>query len=170
MVPWVVDFRTVPLDLSNTPDDALRGRAFGRMALLLLKHARDGDLWERLPTWSATITAVQQESGLRALETVMRYVIEVEKGPPSPEVRERLVARFGRGTVETIMGWGHQLREEGRVEEARAMLARLVATRFGSLPRAVAEAIEHAGRAQLEAWTDRLFTAERPEDVVAVDS
>ena len=48
LASWLVDFRYLLEDLQQVDDDELRGRALGRMSLLLMKHASDGRLWERL--------------------------------------------------------------------------------------------------------------------------
>ena len=107
----------------------------------------------------------------------MRYVVEVEKGPPTTDLQQFLVEHVGTETVETIMSWAQQLREEGReeglrlgqVSGARRVLLRLVATRFGAIPEPVAEAIAHATFEQIEAWTEQLLTAQSPEAVVRSD-
>ncbi|MEN0063786.1 MAG: Rpn family recombination-promoting nuclease/putative transposase [Myxococcota bacterium] len=170
LASWMVDFRYLLEDLRGVEDDELRGRALGRMALLLMKHASDGRLWERLPTWITVLQAVLSESGLRAIEIVMRYVIDVEKEPPTEELQRLLVDQVGRETVEAIMSWAQKLREEGmRAGEdvgARRLLHRLIEKRFRAVPESVSEAIEAAHLEQLEAWTDRLFTAKSAEDVV----
>lgn len=165
-------------DLGEVDDDELRGRALGRMALLLTKYASEGQLWDRMPQWMATLRAVLSESGLRAVETVMRYVIEVEKGPPTPDLQRMLVEGVGPEPVETMMSWARQLREEGREEgreqglragkeeAARSLLSRMITLRFGSVPDPVAQSIEQASLEQVEAWTDRILVAESAEDIV----
>ena len=158
-------------------NDAEPRRVLGRSdarALLLFKHARDGQLWERLPGWITALRGVLQESGLNAIEQLMRYIVEMEKGPPTQELQHLLEREVGRDTVESIMTWAQQLREEGRKEGrqegrqegAARLLTELVRERFGQVPHAVAHAIEQASYAQLSAWTHRLFVATSPEDVV----
>ena len=176
---WLVDFRHVFVDLGEIDDEALQGRALGRMALLLMKHARDGNLWERLPGWMDVLQAVRSESGGRAVAIVMRYVMEVERGPPTPKVRKQLVEGVGGHTVEGIMSWAQQLRDEGReagrregreearVEQMRVVLERLLHTRFGAVPEPVVLALREATIEQLDAWVDRVLVAESPEAVVA---
>jgi len=187
LAPWLVELRYVLQELGRVTDDDLKGRALGRMALLLAKHHHDGELWRRLPSWVAALRAVLRESGLRAIETVMRYVIDVEKGPPPPEIQRLLTRSVGKDAMETVMSWAQKLREEGReeglvegreeglvegreegrVQAAREMLLRLLRLRFGTLSGEVSASIERASIEQLEAWTDRVLSADSPEATIA---
>ncbi|SMF94306.1 protein of unknown function [Methylomagnum ishizawai] len=56
-------------------------------------------------------------------------------------------------------------RQEGRRQEAQALLLRLLGKRFGPLGEEVQLRIAEAGIEQLEAWTDNLLDA---PDIVAV--
>ncbi|MBF0437651.1 MAG: DUF4351 domain-containing protein, partial [Magnetococcales bacterium] len=59
------------------------------------------------------------------------------------------------------------IREEGRDEEGRKIILRLLNKRFGSLPSAIQEKIAQANAEALEQWGDRLLDAASLEDVFA---
>ncbi|MGL1833254.1 DUF4351 domain-containing protein [Rhodocyclaceae bacterium SMB388] len=61
---------------------------------------------------------------------------------------------------------GHEEgREKGREEGSRALLARLLASRFGPLPGPVTERLASATTEQLERWAERLLGADSLDDV-----
>jgi hypothetical protein len=60
-----------------------------------------------------------------------------------------------------------QGRDEGRIEERRAMLLKLLRSRFGTtLPETVVARVNAAGMAQLDTWFDRGLTAATLADVL----
>lgn len=61
------------------------------------------------------------------------------------------------------MSAAEEWREEGREEEARALVLRLVRRRFGEPDRAQRERIERADRPTLERWHDDILQAESIE-------
>ena len=56
--------------------------------------------------------------------------------------------------------------EQGQLSTTRSMLARLISKRFGDLSEDQQARIDAADLAALEAATDRIFTAETPNDVI----
>lgn len=67
-----------------------------------------------------------------------------------------------------MMEWSiEQGRAEGRLEQARQMLTRLLTLKFGQVPEDVLAHIEAADEETLERWTDRILAAARIEAVFA---
>ena len=72
---YIPDFHYLLYDLSDYADDEIKGLVLTRVVLLLFKHIRDPDIGQRLPNILALLrTLLEQENGLRCLETVLRYV------------------------------------------------------------------------------------------------
>ncbi len=55
--------------------------------------------------------------------------------------------------------------EQGSTNEARAILRRQLARRFGGVPSEVNDRLEAASRAELENWIDRLYDAATLDEV-----
>ena len=58
-------------------------------------------------------------------------------------------------------------REQGREQGEASLLLRMLRHKFGVVPTAAEERINKATPAQLELWSDRLFTANAVEDILA---
>ena len=56
--------------------------------------------------------------------------------------------------------------EQGQLRHARSTLTRLISKRFGELSEDQQARIDAADLPSLEAATDRIFTAEAPDDVI----
>lgn len=137
--PYLPTFQYLLEDLSTVPDDALRGTALRRMALLLLKHANDGDLWQQFAGWMETVKTImtEREDGLKAVEALFRYIVLVTPTAPPPEVRAAFRAYLGSQTEEQMVSWAEQLREEGRneglakgLDVVRHAILQVLSTRF----------------------------------------
>ena len=75
------------------------------------------------------------------------------------EDHQRELYRMGKTIAEA-------LRDEGRVETARSTLFRLLSKRFGEVPQDIADCIEETSDLdQLNAWVDRIVTAETLKDM-----
>ncbi|MBF0613634.1 MAG: DUF4351 domain-containing protein [Magnetococcales bacterium] len=62
-----------------------------------------------------------------------------------------------------------EIRQEGREEEGRKIVQRLLTRRFGPLPEYVMNKIAHADAESLERWGDRLLDAGSLDEVFATD-
>ena len=163
---WLPRMSYLLHDLSALDDEELRGMALGRMAQLLLKHARTGDLGQRLPRWLDTFARAHGESGLRALELVIRYVLHVDDAPLAPAVAALLAGRLGAETVGEALGYADRMHEEGLqqglqqgLRQGREMLLKLMERRFGAVPPEAVARVRAADWDALDAWTDRLLAA-----------
>jgi len=184
--PWLADVRYVLEDLSTVPDASLHGLAWGQMALWLFKHYRAGEVWLRSAEWLDTLAETRSQSGLRAVETVLRYMMSIDDAVP-PNVQRKLVERVGPEAAEVIVSWADKLvaeglergleqgraqgreegREEGALQGARDTLLRLLRLRFGPLSADVASRVGSATPSDLEGWEKRLFIARSLDDVFA---
>jgi predicted transposase YdaD len=166
-------------DLSAVPDEELRARAKSalvRLALLLLKHARDSyDIDERLDQCDELASeVVESESGLEALVIMARYVAQVSKYATREGVRAMLRLLPKSQADEVIMTMGRQLIEQGEqqgiekgiAQGERKLLLRLLERRFGELPEAVVDRVNAANGEQLERWADQILDAESIDDVL----
>ncbi len=57
-------------------------------------------------------------------------------------------------------------KQEGRREEARAILHKQLGRRFGAVPEWAVARLERAETAQLEAWAERIFDAGSVEELL----
>jgi predicted transposase YdaD len=180
--PLVPQFTYALVDLSALSDEQLHGSATGRLALLLLKHAHDGDLWERLPRWKSALQAtLRSPTGLQAISVVMSYIVEVSAGPPSATIQHFIRQELGDSAMKTFISWGDQLRDEGRragreegreegrqegaLHDRRQYFLWLAEQRFGSLDPGFHRLVEQADRSQLDAWSTRLLSATNPDEL-----
>lgn len=117
------DFSYVVDDLHNADDDNLRKRALahqGRLALWLLRDARDGALLlERLANWADELEALAHTpGGPDALALLVRYVATAADGLHLSQFHDILRGRAPAAESVT-MTIAEQLRAEGRLEGRR---------------------------------------------------
>ena len=115
---WLPSFSFWLLDLSECSDGQIEGSpltARGRLALLLLKHARQvRDLVGRLEHWAALIAELHASPGGRAaFQTLLMYILHVRENFDHRALAERLGRIIGPQMREEIMSTARQLREEG---------------------------------------------------------
>lgn len=169
----VPQFRYGLMDLSRTDDAELHGMALRRLVLLLLKHAHEGDFWERLPAWLDTLEAVVREppDGLKALEAVWRYVMNVTPRDMPDGVRTLVVARLPGEGGRMVTSWGQRLEEHGRqigrqegLRQGRAeALLDLLRAKFGAVPEDVDARVRAASDEELTRWLAQILTADTIE-------
>lgn len=63
--------------------------------------------------------------------------------------------------------WEQRMHQQGRDEEARALLMRLLARRFGAVPDEVSTRVQHADRETIEGWAEQVLVAASLDDVFA---
>jgi predicted transposase/invertase (TIGR01784 family) len=164
-----VRFRFALDDISFEEDEALKARAmsaFARLVLFCLRHVREPDvLLDRLGRWVDLVgEARRAPNGPAALVALFRYILLTNRDDqPEAIIVERLLAAVGEEGKEQILSAGEKLiergRQKGRGEERRALLLRLLGTRFGALPASVVARVEGADLDQLDRWFERGIVA-----------
>ena len=197
--PHLPDFEPVIEDLARRSDQELEGlklTALLRLVMLLMKHIRDGDVAQRLPSWRHAFVEAFDASGFDALVRVLMYIIEVADDvklgdlgwidaaveTPDGEVLMTLAERLRqegheRGLHQGLQQGLQQGREEGREEgqeeragRQRAMLLKLLKIRFGELEPHQDQRVRDASATELETMAERMLTAQTIDDILENES
>ncbi|MFO0981477.1 MAG: Rpn family recombination-promoting nuclease/putative transposase [Planctomycetota bacterium] len=167
---YLPDLELIVLDLPNEDDHVLLQRGMpdaAKLGLLVLKHApHSEDFLARFRRWMHVVRSlVQHPSGPDALRVLLRYIDEVSEHVKLAEIEQLIAVEIGSPGATTMATIAQTLREEGRIEERRSTLLRLLTLRFGALPIEVVDRIRSAAGEQLLAWTDRFVTAQTIQQV-----
>lgn len=174
----VPDFEFRLDDLSSAGAEELRARAMTAMSQLALfclaRARRSGDLTAELERgWQDRMREVAEaDSGVGALGTLLRYILEASETPP--ERVRRLSRQLGPRIEEEFMTGAQILRAEGKAEgkaEGRAegkaeVLLKLLELKFGTVPEASIERIRGAGLDALDRWVERVIGAGSLDEVL----
>jgi len=169
-------------DVTEQDDAMLREQAMFGLVVLLLKYARQPDLWHRLAGWVQLMKEVQQaKDGLSALKAMFRYVLSVSRQAPSAEVLDHIARHVHSEVQEDIVTYAQQLREQGKQEgreemreemraQAQQMRAReeqrlrtMLQIKFSTLTAEAEQRISNASLDQLDAWTIALLQVDTLE-------
>ncbi|QTA81269.1 Putative recombination-promoting nuclease, RpnA-like [Desulfonema limicola] len=72
---YVPDFKYIMLDLTQYPDEEIKGAVLSRVVMLLFKHIFDPDIIEKLPgIFSLMQEIIEAENGMQYLEVILRYI------------------------------------------------------------------------------------------------
>jgi predicted transposase/invertase (TIGR01784 family) len=172
VAPYVPNFQFLLEDISHETDEELRARAItalARLSLWCLRHAREPwELVDRLGAWADLVAEVRRApNGMAALVLIMRYIFATNEPDKPDALVQRLLAAVGEQGKEEIMTAADQLMERGRAQGRREMLLDLLRQRFGELPGATVAQVAVAGLEELQAWSMRVLTAPRLDDVFA---
>ncbi len=178
VAPYIPNFHFMLEDISHETDEQLRARAItalARLSLWCLRHAREPwELVDRLSIWADQVSEVRRApNGMAALVLIMRYIFATNEPDKPDELVQRLIAAVGEEGKEEIMTAADQLMERGRAQGLkqglevgrREMLLDLLRERFGELPGATVAQVTAAGLDELQAWSKRMLTAPRLDDV-----
>ncbi|MDQ7785776.1 MAG: Rpn family recombination-promoting nuclease/putative transposase [Desulfomonilaceae bacterium] len=168
------DFTYTLCDLSVFSDEEIKLGVMAKVALLLLKHVHSEDLAERLVDILGLLPALTDQSSLKFLETVMRYLGTAAETVTMEDCRKAVKATFpGTGEIfmerwiEEIAAERHQewmaeglskgLKEglekgleKGLTQGAAAVTIRLLSRKLGDLDTTVRERIRHLSFEELE--------------------
>ena len=168
-------------DLCRVPDQDVRARelgVLGRLALLLLKHARSlrstgfgQDSLAAFLNEVGDLLALLPDRGDRT--RVFRYIIEVVEGAEPETLIEALGPAIPQDFREDVMTAAEKLRleghargkKEGLVEGKRDTLLQLLTLKFGVPVAEVVRRVSTADARTLDRWATNLLRAERLEDV-----
>jgi hypothetical protein len=124
--PYRPEFRYELRDLGQHSREEIRGEAFLRMILLLMRHILDPALPEQLPDIFALLKGLrglaEEKTALEYLEVALRYLSIAAPDVPPQNVRAALEAAFAgskdEGAIMTgwVEKWIEQGLEEGRPE------------------------------------------------------
>ena len=177
MAAFIPDFGYFLDDLSGQSDQQLRARAITQLGLLTLLSLRrlpnapnPAAVLERMTDLVAAV--ISAPSGVQALTAILCYLFEVSDPEPS-SIKELLESRVGAQTVEAYMTAAERLRQQGRAEgEAKGevrgraeMLRKLITLKFGTLTPDAENLLCSATIADLDRWSERVLSAQRPEDI-----
>jgi hypothetical protein len=99
---------------------------------------------------------------------LFRYILLTNReDQPEAIIVERLIAAVGEEGEEQVLSAGERLIERGRQEgilkgrreERRALLLKLLGSRFGALPAAIVARVDGADLAELDRWFERAIAA-----------
>ena len=167
LAPHVPRFSYLVDDLTRASDSELLARtatAFARVVWVTLKHAR-GDLMGALHRVVALLREIgAAPSGAAVLGALLQYTLYV-RHDPAETVRPGNEISAGAKAMATSAA--EKLIRQGRQEGHRSMLLRQLTRRFGKLPAATEERIEHATPKQLVRWIDRVLDAPTLDEILA---
>lgn len=176
--PYLPDVGFLLDDLSKQTDEALYARAMttlSRLVLWSLRTARGGRLAAgTFATWGRAFRELgEAPSGREALETILRYLVEV-LGEDRTDVIDAILAEdVGEHVREAYVTLHHRFIEEGRKEGLkeglkegeRAVLLKLIKLKFGPPAAATVERIQAADSLQLGRWAERILSATSIDDL-----
>jgi hypothetical protein len=166
--------RLTGAELKNLPLPAL---ARVTLFCLALAPGRRNVLAE-LRAWAPELAALQaDDDGVRGLESVLRYVVQVASVPPAAlkqlfarEVgsiaKEVLMSTLSQYTKEVRKKTRAKALAEGRAEGQARILLKLLTVRFGRLPASVERRVRRASAAERERWAGRLLRARTLAEVM----
>jgi len=110
----IPDFEYILFDFSPHSNEEIRGQVLLRAALMLMRHAFDPAVHDRLPEILKLILDVSEtKSGLRAVETMLRYLFNEVPDLSVDKVEDIVDKHFLKDKKEVIMTVAEQLRQEG---------------------------------------------------------
>ena len=152
MGPMLPELKLCVLDLAALDDAELPGRGGGLLALLLLRHAHDGKLWDLLGAHMPLWWALLAEHGEHDAMGLLQYLWRRSDSAPPQAVREAIQASLSPPNREILMGYGEQLIQQGiEIGEHNgrvALAVELLSDRFGVLPGWALEHLQGADNAE----------------------
>jgi hypothetical protein len=164
-------FTYVLQDLSEIPEEDLRGEVLRQMTLLWLKGARDPNFHHRPPEFLDALRQVLTlPDGLQALEALLRYLFLVVPRPMTEPTRALLTTALTPQIERWWMSWADQLEQEalerGRKAEHDRLLGKIrrqlllsLKLKFGELPADIVRRVQHADEEELDRLAEHLSEA-----------
>ena len=111
---YLPDFQFILYDLTKYSDEEIRGEIISRIFLLILKHIFDKDISKKLPQIVSLFKdIINQETGLKYLETFIRYLFNTVDNITTDEVNDIIKQSISKDKGELIMTLAEKLRNEG---------------------------------------------------------
>ncbi|HZI16402.1 MAG TPA: Rpn family recombination-promoting nuclease/putative transposase [Myxococcus sp.] len=156
-------------DLTTEREDALKARPgppLVRLAWLVLRYGRSGELARKLPEWVALFAQVQASpEGTENLVLLIRYLLLVGNAAAQKVAGQVLHSVLGeQRTEELMLGWGEELIEKGlqqgvRRGRAESILRILVARGVPVDEEGRQRILTCTDMATLDRWLDRAANA-----------
>ncbi|RJO74115.1 hypothetical protein D5S18_18350 [Nocardia panacis] len=166
-------FRFLLDDVCATKVDALRERpltvpVFALLMLLTMARPSRNAEVELNSLIDHMLDAPEGSFDDEDLKAMAGYILNTDL--TSDEIIDTAFARLGSDAKEIVMTIADTLRAEGRVQERVDMLLKLLASKFGRLPKQTIVSIKSADAAKLGTWFDRALTANHLEEVLHTGS
>ena len=114
LAAYIPDFEYVFYDLSSISDEDIKKTVMTGVGLLALKYSRDPKSTHKLPEiFSLLRQLLNQDTGLRYLETVLRYLLNTLEEADLHEIKEIANTTLSPDQEEIIMTIAEKLRQEG---------------------------------------------------------
>ncbi len=164
LMPYVPQFCYDLHDISPHGDREIRGQVLTRLVLLALRYIYDKQPVERLRELVDLIQQIQDRTtALEVLECLLRYYVQAtERVSEADACKVLQMLPEGEPLMQTFID---KYRQEGRQEHGAAILYRLMQRKFGEVPGEAKQRLEQADAETLLDWSERILTAEKPEDV-----
>jgi hypothetical protein len=168
-------------DLTAEREEALRARSgppLARLAWLVLRYGRTGELARKLPDWTALFAQVQAgPEGAEHLVVVIRYLLWVEKDAAVHAAARRVLHSVLDGQrAEELMGtWAEDMIErgvqkgliQGRLQERAEVVLRILTARGVHADEVARQRIlSCTDGVLLDRWLDRALNATTLSDVL----
>lgn len=169
---FVPDFEYHLCDLSSYEDEEIVGASGLQSGLLLLKYIFGGELEHRL---TEIMKLLPPEEAAEQLLPMVRYISAAADGITPDEINESIKAAFSNKSG-AVMGTAAQIwmeqgrttgRQEGRQEEAGAVISRQLTRLFGELNQRQESRIRRLSLTQLELLSEELLEFEAIADLNA---
>lgn len=121
ILKYVPDFEYVFYDLSPHGREEVKGSWKLQAYLRLMKHIFNED-WEQIIEVIVTIDSLLEKGNRTYFDTVILYLLHARKNVPVEEISNRLTIEGGK----RLMTTAEQLRQEGKIENARETARKLL--------------------------------------------
>ncbi len=171
--PHTPGFEMVLHDLPRMDDATLAQGGIEGLARLLLARARERALLKRLGPWLGLIAdaLTERPDATRFVLMQMRYILETNEEVDEQALIDLVTARVGAEAGAATMTAADRLRREGRAEgrteERRRVLLKLITLRFGPVSDGITARVFDASDAEVEVWIEAILTAGSLADLLA---
>ena len=114
---YIPDFSFCLHDLTDFPDDEIRGTIMVRVMQLLFKYIREPDLWDQLPEILSLLRhLMNSETGSQCLEVVLRYLFGTREDVSTESMKELVEQALSGKEGGFVMTLAEKLRKEGEIK------------------------------------------------------
>ena len=150
------------------------GEGGGKLALILLRHAHKGNVWDALEANVPLFAEAVKRLGDSRAVGLLTYAMHVSDVPWERRLAEKILPLLKPPQREVIVGYADRRFEEGvavgeqrgRLLERRENILGMFRRRFKSFTSAHEAVILNADMDQLEHLKDSLFTIEHPDELL----